>query len=58
MMRWTSAEYLVSILSASLTLLVYALTAYPGIAFWDSGEWIISCYSLQIPHAPGAPLYS
>ncbi len=58
MMRWISAEYLVSLLSASLTLIVYVLTAYPGIAFWDSGEWIISCYSLQIPHAPGAPLYS
>jgi hypothetical protein len=58
MMRWTSSEYVVSTLSASLTLIVYVLTAYPGIAFWDSGEWIISCYSLQIPHAPGAPLYS
>jgi hypothetical protein len=57
-MRWPSPEYLISFFSASLTLVVYVFTAYPGIAFWDSGEWIISCYSLQIPHAPGAPLYS
>lgn len=57
-MRWPSLEVSVSLFNALIVLGVYTLTAYPGLSFWDSGEWIVSCYSLQIPHAPGAPLYS
>ena len=26
-------------------------------SFWDCGEFISSCYKLQIPHPPGAPLF-
>jgi len=24
-------------------------------SFWDCGEFVSSCYKLQIPHPPGAP---
>jgi hypothetical protein len=26
-------------------------------SFWDCGEFVSSCYKLQIPHPPGAPLF-
>lgn len=57
-MRLLTPEISVSFFNALIVFCVYAVTAYPGLSFWDSGEWMVSCYSLQIPHAPGAPLYS
>lgn len=36
---------------------VYILTAEAGGSFWDCGEFVSSCYKLQIPHPPGAPLF-
>ena len=36
---------------------VYILTAESGGSFWDCGEFVSSCYKLQIPHPPGAPLF-
>ena len=38
-------------------LITYTSTVEPTASFWDSGEFIPSAYKLQIPHAPGAPLY-
>ncbi len=35
----------------------YVLTAEASGSFWDCGEFISSCYKLQIPHPPGAPLF-
>ena len=40
-----------------LSLVVYWLTAESTVAFWDCGEFIAAASLLQIPHAPGAPLY-
>ncbi len=37
--------------------IVYILTAEAGGSFWDCGEFVSSCYKLQIPHPPGAPLF-
>lgn len=35
----------------------YILTTELGGSFWDCGEFVSSCYKVQIPHPPGAPLF-
>jgi hypothetical protein len=40
-----------------LACAVYILTAEAGGSFWDCGEFVSSCFKLQIPHPPGAPLF-
>ncbi|MCX6337657.1 MAG: DUF2723 domain-containing protein [Bacteroidetes bacterium] len=42
---------------ALLACTVYVLTAESGGSFWDCGEFVSSCFKLQIPHPPGAPLF-
>src|SRR5436190_13823667 len=36
---------------------VYILTSEAGGSFWDCGEFVSSCYKIQVPHPPGAPLF-
>lgn len=36
---------------------VYILTAEKNGSLWDCGEFVASCFKLQIPHPPGAPLF-
>ncbi len=36
---------------------VYIMTSEAGGSFWDCGEFVSSCYKLQIPHPPGAPMF-
>ncbi|WP_235921237.1 glycosyltransferase family 117 protein [Foetidibacter luteolus] len=47
------AGWLVCLLACS----VYILTAEAGGSLWDCGEFISSCFKLQVPHPPGAPLF-
>jgi len=47
-----------ALLFSGLVFLLYANTSYQTVSFWDSGEFLISAATLQIPHAPGAPLYA
>lgn len=35
----------------------YILTSEKSGSFWDCGEFVSSCYKVQIPHPPGAPLF-
>ena len=36
---------------------VYILTTEARGSLWDCGEFVSSCFKLQIPHPPGAPLF-
>lgn len=40
-----------------ISSVVYILTAEAGGSLWDCGEFVSSCFKLQIPHPPGAPLF-
>ena len=42
----------------AIACLVYILTAEASGSFWDTGEFIASAYKLQLPHPPGAPLFT
>ena len=55
----TSTLYpLFSLLTLSLTFLLYALTAYPSVTGGDSGELIISACNLGVAHPPGYPTFT
>ena len=41
-----------------IACLVYILTAEASGSFWDTGEFIASAHKLQLPHPPGAPLFT
>ncbi|MFL5788185.1 MAG: protein O-mannosyl-transferase family, partial [Flavisolibacter sp.] len=41
----------------AIASLVYILTAEKAGSFWDCGEFVSSCYKVQLPHPPGAPLF-
>ncbi|MGC8595111.1 MAG: protein O-mannosyl-transferase family [Candidatus Kryptoniota bacterium] len=40
------------------TLILYRLTAQSSVAFWDCGEYAATSVSLEVPHPPGAPLFT
>ncbi len=42
----------------ALACIVYIATAEASASFWDTGEFIASAYKLQLPHPPGAPLFT
>lgn len=37
-------------------LLMYGLTAFPTITWWDASEYITAAYTLGVPHPPGSLL--
>lgn len=41
-----------------IAALVYILTTEATASFWDTGEFIASAYKLQLPHPPGAPMFT
>lgn len=45
--------WLVALIASS----VYIMTAEAGGSLWDCGEFVSSCFKLQVPHPPGAPLF-
>ena len=47
---------LVPLLAASLSFVLYALTASPALGWLDSPEFIAASVTLGVPHSPGHPL--
>ncbi len=41
-----------------ITLVLYCLTAQSSVAYWDCAEYAATSPTLEIPHPPGAPLFS
>jgi len=52
------SDYLVSFIVCTLTFVVYAFTAAPGITMADSGDFLMGVLTLGIVHPPGYPLYT
>ncbi len=40
-----------------IACVVFIMTSEAGGSFWDCGEFVSSCFKVQIPHPPGAPLF-
>ena len=56
-MTYKKINNLVGWAVAFVACMVFVLTMEPRGSFWDCGEFVSSAYKLQIPHAPGAPLF-
>jgi len=55
--RITQKPFLVDLIAAFLSFLVYLKTLAPGVTTGDSGELITAAVTLGIPHPTGYPLY-
>jgi hypothetical protein len=56
-MLFTRINNLIGWVVFLLAAAVYILTAEAGGSLWDCGEFVSSCFKVQIPHPPGAPLF-
>jgi len=52
------AHYILAGVAFFVAFLTYLLTMQPTIPFWDCGEFAAAASALQVPHPPGAPLWT
>jgi Protein of unknown function (DUF2723) len=57
-MRFTKVNNIVGWITGVVATTVYVMTMEATGSFWDCGEFISSCYKLEVPHPPGAPLFA
>src|ERR1043166_6447375 len=51
-------HYLFAGIAFLVAFVTYVLTMQPTIPFWDCGEFAAAASALQVPHPPGAPLWT
>src|SRR5579872_5825906 len=56
-MRFTKVNNIVGWIIGFIATSCYVMTMEATGSFWDCGEFISSCFKLEIPHPPGAPLF-
>ena len=56
-MKFNRINNIAGWLVCAFSIAAFILTTEAGGSFWDCGEFVSSCYKIQIPHPPGAPLF-
>lgn len=56
-MKYNRLNNITGWVMCAIACAVYIKTSEAGGSFWDCGEFVSSCFKLQIPHPPGAPLF-
>jgi hypothetical protein len=56
-MKFNRVNNIVGWVVGLIACTVFVMTMEATGSFWDCGEFISSCYKIQIPHPPGAPLF-
>ncbi|HEY0299223.1 MAG TPA: DUF2723 domain-containing protein [Arachidicoccus sp.] len=56
-MNFKKANNIVGWVVCLIACTAFILTTEKSGSFWDCGEFVSSCFKVQIPHPPGAPLF-